>query len=229
MLEGQPPSPDELARHLGPETLVAIQWVNHETGTILPIHRIRGGLPRASGATVRRRDPGPGQAADRRQLARGGRRRPWRSENRRTGGAGACWIRRGLDLEPVLEGGSQERGRWPGTPDTLSMVGFGAACRLTRKRLAQQSRVTALRDRHRGVPPRAGRRPERRPPSDRHRLQPQLSPAGRVRCWSRRSTSRASAFRPAPPVRPACRSHPPSFARCIRMSSGALAPRFESV
>ena len=62
-------------------------------------------------------------------------------------GAGACWVRRGLDVEPVLDGGSQERGRRPGTPDTLSMVGFGAACRLTVGRLTDQPRVTELRDR----------------------------------------------------------------------------------
>ena len=74
----------------------------------------------------------------------------WPSPAQKIGGpagAGACWVRRGLDLEPVLDGGSQERGRRPGTPDTLSMVGFGAACRLTEDRLADQPRVTELRDR----------------------------------------------------------------------------------
>ena len=141
VLAGEPPSPDELARHLGPQTLVAIQWVNHETGTILPIdryaeacreHQARlfvdatqalGKLPidvSALGADVvalaAQKIGGPA-------------------------GAGACWIRRGLDLKPVLDGGSQERGRRPGTPDTLSMVGFGAACGLIEMRLAQQPRV----------------------------------------------------------------------------------------
>jgi len=162
VLEGRPPSPDELARHLGPQTLVAIQWVNHETGTILPIdryaeacreHQARlfvdatqalGKLPIDVGAL----------GADAVALAAqkiGG-----------PAGAGACWIRRGLDFEPVLDGGSQERGRRPGTPDTLSMVGFGAACRLIETRLAQQPRVAALRDQieksliARGAVPNAG-------------------------------------------------------------------------
>ncbi len=146
VLAGQPPSPDELARHLASHTLVAIQWVNHETGTILPVdryaeacreHQARlfvdatqalGKLPIDVGAL----------GADAIALAAqkiGG-----------PAGAGACWIRRGLDLEPVLDGGSQERGRRPGTPDTLSMVGFGAACRLIESRIADQPRVAALRD-----------------------------------------------------------------------------------
>jgi cysteine desulfurase len=146
-LKGQPPSADELAAQLGPETLVAIQWVNHETGTVFPIpeyarvcgeHGARlfvdatqavGKLPVDVGAL----------GADALAIAAqkiGG-----------PAGAGACWVRRGLDLEPVLDGGSQERGRRPGTPDTLSMVGFGAACRLTAARLADRPRVTALRDR----------------------------------------------------------------------------------
>ncbi|NNE18393.1 MAG: cysteine desulfurase [Myxococcales bacterium] len=147
VLKGQPPNLEELARHLVPRTLVAIQWVNHETGTILPIDRYAktcrehdarlfvdatqalGKLPIDVGAL----------GADAVALAAqkiGG-----------PAGAGACWIRRGLDLEPVLDGGSQERGRRPGTPDTLSMVGFGAACGLIETRLEQQPRVTALRDR----------------------------------------------------------------------------------
>lgn len=147
VLGGQPPSAEELGQQLGPDTLVAIQWVNHETGTVFPVqqyaeacreHRARlfvdatqalGKLPIDVGAL----------GADAIALAAqkiGG-----------PAGAGACWLRRGLDVEPLLDGGSQERGRRPGTPDTLSMVGFGAACRLTGVRLEQQPRVSELRDR----------------------------------------------------------------------------------
>ena len=146
VLGGQPPSPEELARHLGPQTLVAIQWVNHETGTILPIDRYaeacRGHQARlfvdATQALGKLPIDVSALGADAVALAAqkiGG-----------PAGAGACWIRRGLDLEPVFDGGSQERGRRPGTPDTPSMVGFGAACRLIGSRLAQQPRVAALRD-----------------------------------------------------------------------------------
>jgi len=147
VVEGRPPTPEELAPHLAPDTLVAIQWINHETGTVFPIHeyvqvcrehqarlfvdatQALGKVPVDVGAL------GADAVAVAAQKIGG------------PAGAGACWVRRGLELEPVLDGGSQERGRRPGTPDTLSMVGFGAACRLTRERLAHQPRVTELRDR----------------------------------------------------------------------------------
>ncbi|MGB5812831.1 MAG: aminotransferase class V-fold PLP-dependent enzyme, partial [Polyangiales bacterium] len=57
-----------------------------------------------------------------------------------------CWVRRSLDIHPVLEGGAQERGRWPGTPDTLTMVGFGAAAAEVPTRLSLQPEIAARRD-----------------------------------------------------------------------------------
>ncbi len=143
---GRPPGPEELARQLRPGTLVAIQWVNHETGTIFPIDRYAEACRKhqarlfVDGTQALGKLPIDVSAlgADAVALAAqkiGG-----------PAGAGACWVRRGLDIEPLLDGGSQERGRRPGTPDTASMVGFGAACRLTGTRLSQQPRVTKLRN-----------------------------------------------------------------------------------
>jgi len=145
--EGRPPGPDELAPYLGPKTLVAIQWVNHETGTTFPIHEYAKACRErqarlfidATQALGKVRVDVGALGADAVAVAAqkiGG-----------PAGAGACWVRRGLEVEPLLDGGSQERGRRPGTPDTLSMVGFGAACRLTETRLRQQPRLTELRDR----------------------------------------------------------------------------------
>jgi len=45
-------------------------------------------------------------------------------------GVGALYVRRGLDLPPLLVGAEQERGRRPGTENVASMVGLGEACRL---------------------------------------------------------------------------------------------------
>ena len=127
---GNPPSADELGVHLGPHALVAVQWVNHETGTVFPIERYArvcrelGALLFVDATQALGKIPidvgtlGVDALAMAAQKVGG------------PAGAGACWIRRGLDVDPVLEGGSQERGRRPGTPDTLSMVGFGAACAL---------------------------------------------------------------------------------------------------
>jgi cysteine desulfurase len=145
--EGRPPGPEELIPHLGPRTLVAIQWINHETGTLFPVHeyaqacREYGALLFIDGTQALGKVPvdvaalGADAVAFAAQKIGG------------PAGAGACWVRRGLDLEPVFDGGSQERGRRPGTPDTLSMVGFGAACLLTEARLARQPQVTERRDR----------------------------------------------------------------------------------
>jgi cysteine desulfurase len=147
VLAGQPPSGEELARHLGAGTLVAVQWVNHETGTVFPVHeyaavcREQQALLFVDASQALGKLPIDISTLGADAVALGAQKIGGPP------GAGACWIRRGLDVFPVLTGGSQERGRWPGTPDTLSMVGFGAACRLTQKRLGEQARVAALRDR----------------------------------------------------------------------------------
>ena len=45
-------------------------------------------------------------------------------------GVGALFVRRGVDLDPLLAGGHQERERRPGTENVAGIVGFGAAARL---------------------------------------------------------------------------------------------------
>jgi cysteine desulfurase len=63
-------------------------------------------------------------------------------------GVGALWVRRGLRLQPLLRGGSQERGRRAGTEDVAGFVGFGRAARLARTGLAERAAgLAALRDR----------------------------------------------------------------------------------
>jgi cysteine desulfurase len=44
-------------------------------------------------------------------------------------GLGALWIRRGLDLPPLIPGGGQEGGRRGGTPPAWAHAGWAAACR----------------------------------------------------------------------------------------------------
>jgi cysteine desulfurase len=148
---GRPPRVEELASHLDPETLVAIQWVNHETGTLFPVHdyaracrerraRLFVDATQALGKVPLNVERLGADAVAMAAQKVGG-----------PAGAGACWVRRGLQLGPVLAGGSQERGRRPGTPDTLSVVGFGAACGLIEERLAAQRQVAGLRDRLEGL------------------------------------------------------------------------------
>ncbi len=63
-------------------------------------------------------------------------------------GIGAMFLRRGTPLEPLFFGGSQDRGRRPGTENVASAVGFAAACELAvREREANVARYARLRDR----------------------------------------------------------------------------------
>ncbi len=62
-------------------------------------------------------------------------------------GIGALYIRRGIQLEPVIYGGGQEAGLRAGTENVANMVALGAACVLAQQQLAEsQSRLQRLRD-----------------------------------------------------------------------------------
>jgi cysteine desulfurase len=63
-------------------------------------------------------------------------------------GVGAVFVRRGLDLEPLLGGGHQERERRGGTENLAGIAGMAAACRVARDGMEERTgRVTRLRDR----------------------------------------------------------------------------------
>ena len=63
-------------------------------------------------------------------------------------GIGALYVRRGVQLEPVIYGGGQESGRRAGTENIAYMVAMGAACLLAQEQLAEsQPRIQQLRDR----------------------------------------------------------------------------------
>lgn len=60
---------------------------------------------------------------------------------------GAVFVRRGLDLPPLLEGGHQEHERRPGTENVAGIVGFGVACDLAAAACEDEARrLTELRD-----------------------------------------------------------------------------------
>jgi cysteine desulfurase len=62
-------------------------------------------------------------------------------------GIGALYIRRGLQLEPVIYGGGQEAGLRAGTENVANMVALGSACMLAQQQLSEnQYRMQRLRD-----------------------------------------------------------------------------------
>jgi cysteine desulfurase len=145
---GRPPEPEALAAAIGPDTaLCALQWVNHELGTVLPIAayaevcRARQVPCFVDATQALGKLPISLRALDVDLLA---------LASHKIGGpagAGALWVRRGLPLAALVRGGGQERGRRAGTPDVRALAGFGFASELLAERVAAMPRVAALRDR----------------------------------------------------------------------------------
>ncbi|MBI2860448.1 MAG: cysteine desulfurase [Chloroflexi bacterium] len=63
-------------------------------------------------------------------------------------GAGALWLRRGVRIMPLLDGGVQEGGRRAGTENVPAIAGMGKAAELARLHLDERMRkLTVLRNR----------------------------------------------------------------------------------
>jgi cysteine desulfurase len=146
---GAPLGVDRLQQQLaaGPVACVAVQWVNHETGTIFPVAEYAAAC-RAAGVPF---VVDACQALGRLPLDVGalGAAALVVSAAKIGGpaGASALWHERGRALSPVLHGGQQERGFRPGTADVAALAGFGAAARALEGRLQAMPRVAAQRDR----------------------------------------------------------------------------------
>jgi len=62
-------------------------------------------------------------------------------------GSGALWLRSGLRLIPLMDGGIQEGGRRPGTEDIAAIVGMGKAAELATKNMKERiEKLSGLRD-----------------------------------------------------------------------------------
>lgn len=63
-------------------------------------------------------------------------------------GVGALWVRRGVRIMPLLDGGIQEGGRRAGTENVPAIVGLGKAAELAKRDIAaRMQQLTQLRDR----------------------------------------------------------------------------------
>jgi cysteine desulfurase len=141
--------PETLQAAFAPDTaLVALMWANNETGTLQDIARL-GDTVRRAGALLH---TDAAQAAGKVEVdfAASGAHTLSLSAHKLYGpkGVGALIVDKTLELEPLLHGGGQERGRRSGTENVAGIVGFGAAAALARDRLAERSaHVGRLRER----------------------------------------------------------------------------------
>lgn len=133
---------------IGPDTaVVSLMWVNNEVGTVQPVPAI-GALAKAAGAVMH---TDAVQAFG--KVAIDVRTVPvdvLTISGHKLGapkGIGALYVRRGTPYAPLLVGGSQERGRRPGTENVAAAVALAAACELAvAEREAEWMRTAQLRD-----------------------------------------------------------------------------------
>jgi len=126
--------------------LVSVMTANNETGAIQDIAAISDAV-RAAGAVMH---TDAVQAAGKLALDFGasGAQMMSLSAHKLYGpkGVGALLVDKAVDMEPLLDGGGQERGRRGGTENVAGVVGFGAAAELAVKELeARRARLHELR------------------------------------------------------------------------------------
>lgn len=143
--EGALPTREALSRALESEAaFVVVQAANHETGCVMPAGELAALASRHqvpifvdASQAVGRVDVPAGLA----WLAMAS------SKVGGPSGAGALIVPGLEDVEPLVRGGGQERGRRGGTPDVVALAGFGAAMQRLPERRASMERVGSLRDR----------------------------------------------------------------------------------
>jgi len=143
--------PADLERALaggdGRPTLVSIMWANNEVGTIQPIPELVE-VAHRHGALFHS-DAVQGFGKLDMQIERAPVDLLTATAHKLGGpvGIGALVCRRGTCLEPLVFGGAQERGVWPGTQNPIGAVGFAAAVQLCLdERETHLPRYRALRE-----------------------------------------------------------------------------------
>ncbi len=151
---------DQVMAAIRPDTiLVSVMYANNEIGTIQPIGEIGNAIQkhRASGNKVPGNPALPVFHTDACQatgaldldveklhvdmMTING------SKMYGPKGVGALYVRRGLKLQPLQFGGSQERGIRPGTENVSGIIGMAKALEIAQgERVAESARLTVLRD-----------------------------------------------------------------------------------
>ncbi len=126
---------DFLRDALTPQTaIVSVMHANNEIGTIQPVEQIAS-LAREKGALVHTDAVQTFGKLDL-DVEKLGVDLLTVSAHKIYGpkGVGALYVRRGVDICPLIYGGQQEKSRRAGTENTIGIVGFGEAARLIAER-----------------------------------------------------------------------------------------------
>ncbi|MEE9519790.1 MAG: cysteine desulfurase family protein [bacterium] len=141
--------PEAVAEAISDETLlVALMHANNEVGTIQPVEKV-GELARERGVPVLVDAVQTVGKIPLDVLAMGCDMVSL-SSHKLYGpkGAGALYVRKGLELKALITGGAHELRRRAGTENVPCIVGFGAACHLAaERREVDEKRTLRLRDR----------------------------------------------------------------------------------
>ncbi len=141
-------NPAEVMKLVRPDTiLVSVMHASGEVGTIEPIAEIAAGLSKdgpvfhtdavasAGNIPVNVKELGVHALSLAGNQFNGPR------------GSAALWIKRGVRLLPLLDGGIQEGGRRPGTEDVPAIAGLGKAAEIAKRDLeGRMKRLSGLRD-----------------------------------------------------------------------------------
>lgn len=140
-------NPDEVLKHVRNDTvLVSIMHANGEVGTIEPVAEIAGRLGRDGPVLHTDAVASSGNIpVDVKELGVHALSLAGNQFNGPRGGA-ALWVKRGVRMLPLMDGGIQEGGRRPGTEDVPAIVGLGKAAEMAATTLtARTQKLSALR------------------------------------------------------------------------------------
>ena len=133
---------------LRPDTVFAsVMMVNNETGAVMPIQKMAAALHRQNPDALFHTDAVQGLGKVLFRASSLGADLISFSAHKVHGlkGAGALYVRQGLELPPLLYGGGQERGKRSGTEPLPAIAAFGAACAALDP-ARDIARMAALRD-----------------------------------------------------------------------------------
>jgi cysteine desulfurase NifS len=140
-------TPQQLNEAITEDTiLVSIMLANNEVGTILPLKELcavareKGVLFHTDAVQAIGKIEVDVQTLDVDMLSLSGHK------FHAPKGVGALYVKKGIDLVPVIHGGSQEKGIRAGTENVASIVGLGKAAELAQDSIRNAEKIEALRD-----------------------------------------------------------------------------------